>query len=158
MKPFKFTLQTVRTVREREEQGALREYVAALRTLEEAKRRYESLDEQILTAWHDFRQALQADSSPIEITRIQDYCDMIEARRRELESALQAARQKANRAFTRYLAAHQACAVVEQCCRSRKHRPAHAELRHPQKVGDDVLRRSLSLAHLICRSRGTIWN
>jgi flagellar export protein FliJ len=158
MKPFKFTLQAVRTVREREEQSALREYVATLRALEEAKRRYEAVEEQILMAWDDFRQALQTDSSSVEITRVQDDCEMLQERRRELESALQAARQKANRAFTRYLAAHQACALVEQCVQNQSHRHEHERPKRQQKGIDDLAQRSLSLANLICRSRGTIWN
>jgi len=158
MKPFKFTLQAVRTVREREEQSALRDYVATLRALEEAKHRYEVVQEQIAAAWDDFRQALEADSPSVEITRVQDYCEMLQERRRELESALQAARQKANCAFTRYLAAHQACATVEQSFRNQKPRHQHKRLRHEQKVIDDLAQRSLSLARLICRSRGTIWN
>jgi flagellar export protein FliJ len=83
---------------------------------------------------------------------------MLQERRRELESALQAARQKSNCAFTRYLAAHQACAVVEKCFQNQKHRHEHERLKHEQKVIDDLAQRSLSLANLICRSRGTIWN
>ncbi len=154
MKSFKFTLQAVRAVRERAEQSALREYVATLRVLEEAKNRSEAVEEEIAQAW----KTLQGDSPSMEMARLQDSCEVLQERRRESASDLEAARQKAKRAFTRYLAAHQACVTVEQCCRNQKRRPEHGRVRRKEKAIDRLAQRSLSLASLICRSRGTLWN
>ena len=158
MKPFKFTLQAVRTVREREEQAALREYVAALRQLDEAKRAVEAADRQLTEGWDELRRALRGTASMPEVTRLQDYCDLVLQRKREREAVLHTARQKANRAFTRYLAAHQACAVVERCYETQKDRHHRDGVKHDQKQLDDIAQRSLSLAALINRSRGTLWN
>lgn len=158
MKPFKFTLQAVRAVREREEQGALREYVAALRQLEDTKRNLEAIDRQLADGWDELRRSMGQSASMREVSRLQDYCDMVLQRKRELESVLQSMRQKANRSFARYLAAHQACAVVERCYENQKGRYHRQRVKYEQKTLDDVAQRSLSLATLINQSRGTIWN
>lgn len=158
MKPFKFTLQAVRAVREREEHGALREYVAALRQLEDTKRTIDAIDRQLVAGWDELRRAMGQSAQMRDVTRLQDYCDMVLERKREMESVLQTMRQKANRAFARYLAAHQACAVVERCYENQKGRYHHQRVKHEQKSLDDIAQRSMSLATLINRSRGTIWN
>jgi flagellar export protein FliJ len=159
MKPFKFTLQAVRTVREREEHHALHEYVGALRALEEVKGLVETVEQEIGATWAALRQAIQSGSASAgEITRLQAFCQALVQRRTDLETALKAARAKANRAFAVYLAAHQACAMVEQCCVRQKRRHQADRRRHEQKTLDDIAQRSLSLACLVMRTRGTIWN
>jgi flagellar export protein FliJ len=158
MKPFKFTLEAVRTVREREEQRALHDYVATLRALEEARRRVEVVDEEMGRAWGEFRQSILGSCSAAEIARIGDYCEMLARRKRDLEASVQAARVLANRAFTRYLAAHQACTVVEKCYENQRDRHHRDRRKHEQKTLDDLAQRSLTLASLVMRSRGTIWN
>jgi flagellar export protein FliJ len=158
MKPFKFTLEAVRTVREREEQRALHDYVATLRALDAARRRAEALDEEIGRTWAEFRQSVLDECSAATIARIQDYCAMLARRRQELDEELKACRARATRAFTRYLAAHQACTVVEKCYEHQRGRHHRERRKHEQKSLDDLAQRSLTLANLVLRSRGTIWN
>jgi flagellar export protein FliJ len=158
MKPFKFTLEAVRTVREREEQHALHDYVATLRALAEAKQRVEAINDEISRVWSELRQSLQAGSRAAELARIQDYGEMLIRRKRTLDDELKAARVKANRSFTRYLAAHQACTVVEKCYENQHGQHDRDRRKHEQKTLDDLAQRSLTLASLVMRSRGTIWN
>lgn len=158
MKPFRFTLQAVRTVREREAQQALHEYVALLRALEDAKSRLRAAEEDLADGWDEFRRAAQANASAAELTRVQDWCELLLQRRREADAALKTARFKAHKALARYLAAHQACAVVEKGY--ARQRQAHERLRrkHEQKLTDDLAQRTFVLATLLRRSRRTVWN
>ena len=159
MKPFKFTLHAARTVREREEQCALHEYVAALRKLDEAKRHVEDLGQELGAAWEEIRRTVTGGGAhAAEIIRVQDYCDMLLQRKRQLRGVLKAARAKANRAFARYLAAHVACAAVEMCHERQKRHHDHDRIKHEQKAVDDLAQRSLTLVNLVMRSRGTLWN
>lgn len=159
MKPFKFSLQAVQTVRQREEQRALDAYLGALRQLEAAKNRLQELDQELSAAWAAFRQAvLDPGACADELARVHAYCDGLLKRRRELETALKTARATANRTFARYLAAHLACAAVRQCYERQKRQHLRDALRQEQKALDDLAQRGLRLARALRQSQGTFWN
>lgn len=159
MKPFKFSLAAVQTVRQREEQRALDAYLAALRQLEAAKNRLQDLEQELTAAWAAFRQAvLDPRACAAELAQVHAYCDGLLKRRRELETALKAARATANRTFARYLAAHLACTAIQHCYERQKRQHLRQALRQEQKALDDLAQRSLRLARALRQSQGTFWN
>jgi flagellar biosynthesis chaperone FliJ len=159
MKPFKFTLQAVQTVRRRDEQRALDAYLVALRQLEAAKNRVQELDRQLEAAWAAFRAAvLDPAAAAADLARLHEYCDRLLRQRREADGALKAARAGATRTFARYLAAHLACLAVQECY-VRQHRAYRRQTqRLEQKALDDLAQRSRRLIQALRQGQGTFWN
>jgi flagellar export protein FliJ len=140
MKAFQFTLQAVRTVREREERRTLQQYSQALRLLDEAKQKLDSAEKELETGWRELRQA-RATQGPAEMMRLQDYCQTVEKRLTECRQALALAKSNAGRAFLKYLTAHQKRVLVEKHWENQKKRHDEEQRRREQKALDELARR-----------------
>jgi flagellar export protein FliJ len=157
MKAFQFTLQAVRTVREREERRALHEYSHALRLLDEAKQKMESTEKELEAGWRELRQARAAQGAA-EMTRLQDYCQTVEKRLTDNRHVLASAKSNAGRAFLKYLTAHQKRLVVEKHWENQKKRHDQEERRREQKALDELARRGPQSDPAMGLNSGTAWN
>lgn len=100
MKPFRFSLQAVLTLRQRQEQGALQEYGAALRSYREGVNAMETAQREMEHAWRSLQQELNRGSHAGRLHWAGEYCRGLEQKcekqRREvkrLESRLESRRQ-----------------------------------------------------------------
>lgn len=158
MKPFKFTLQAVLTLRERAEQQALHEYSKALRALDVARRRVETAQEELAAVWRQLQEALDRPCRADELRRLQDFCDAVVQRKKDLDIALALARNRADRAFAKYLVAHQARALVEQHFENQKSRHDRERRKHEQKLLDDLARRTPVAKSPLAPEHENLWN
>ena len=158
MKLFRFSLQALRLLRERQEQLALRDYGQALQLWEQARDRVEAIQQQFQIVCLEAQRTLMHGCSGSELTQLQAYCQSLEQRRREREQAARRERDKASLAFSRLIAARQARAVVDKCFDKQKRRHDHERQRHEQSILDDMMNHRAVLAQLFQESPEALWN
>src|SRR5712691_87692 len=129
MKTFRFSLQALRLLRERQEQLVLQDYGKALQLWEQAHDQVDALQQQFQIACLEAQQKLIDGCCGSELAQLQAYCQALELRRRESELAARMARNKVSLAFTRLIAARQARAVVDKCFDKQKRRHDHERRR-----------------------------
>jgi len=139
MKRFQFTLQALRTLRERQEQLSLQTYAKALQTWESARGKVAELQKELEAGWEEFRRQATGTCTASDMARMRAYCHALEQRKQVLEHAVKVARNKADHAFSSLLAARQARAVVDkfhehQSCAHRRERQ-----RHDQRALDEMV-------------------
>ncbi|HEY2952998.1 MAG TPA: hypothetical protein VGK40_10465, partial [Verrucomicrobiae bacterium] len=93
-----------------------------------------------------------------ELVQLQSYCQALELRRRQSEQAARVARNTANLAFARLIAARQARAVVDQCFDHQKRRHDHERQRHEQGLLDDMINHRDLLARMFQADPEALWN
>jgi flagellar export protein FliJ len=158
MKKFHFSLQALQTLRERQEQVALREYSQSLQAWEQARNRVSAIQQQLETAWAQMRQSASGNCAATELDRLQTYCQAVERKKQASEYAAKAAQNKAGQAYTRLLAARQARAVVEKFFERQKHRHEREQKRHEQRLLDEMVNHQNGLAALLMLKHEPLWN
>jgi len=158
MKTFKFTLETLRTLRETREQQAFQDYSQALLTLEQATTRLESARAELEQAWIHFEKQLAANCPATELVRIQNSCQVVRRRIKECERNVLHARLKAHEPFLRLLAARQDSAVLDKCREKQKRRHEREQRKKEQQMLDELAGRRNALTALLQLNRDTIWN
>lgn len=98
MKPFRFSLQVLRTIREQKEQLALQRYAVALRQAEEAAQRVTAHQAKMSSCWALLQKLLTTGSAFDEVNRVQSYNQFLQERHLELERARHDAEQRAEKA------------------------------------------------------------
>jgi hypothetical protein len=86
MKPFHFSLQAVRTLRQRQEQMALERFTAAVQNREKAVNRLNTVTQQLHAGWSELKALLSKGATALQIAQIQAYCDS-DGAKKECESA-----------------------------------------------------------------------
>ena len=158
MKPFRFSLQALQTLRERQEQLARQDYGTTLRAWETARNRTSEAGQELEGAWRHGQAALAAGCAALELTRLQAYCKAVEQRKQALESEEIAARTKVRQAFARLLAARKARAMVDKCFENQKQRYQRERRRWEQKALDEVVNNQRSLAGQGSAVGQPLWN
>jgi flagellar export protein FliJ len=158
MKSFQFSLQAVRTVREREEQQSLQHYVKALRAVDEARRQAEAVAAELAGVWLHLQEAVSGGSTAFEVQRLHDHCDAVLLRKRDRDLALQAARDAASGAFARYLAAHQARTAVEKLFVRQRASWERTRRAQAQKMIDEIAARGLGVILSLPPAEVAQWN
>jgi flagellar export protein FliJ len=138
MKQFQFSLQALRTLRERQEQVALQQYSAALRALEEARNALAAVQQELEAAWNQMRQSTQTVCAALELNRIQAYCRTLDEKRAAGDRKVKAAQRQTRLVFARLLAARKARAVVDKFFEKQKGRHERERQRHEQHALDEM--------------------
>jgi flagellar export protein FliJ len=100
MKPFRFNLQVVRTLRQRKEQQAMEGYALALREQRKAVDQWQQVQAELEAAWSEWTTAMAEACPAAAVAQMQHYFQRVEVRRqqcveqvRDSERAVQAALQ-----------------------------------------------------------------
>jgi flagellar export protein FliJ len=158
MKPFKFSLQALLTLREQQEQKALLAYGKALLERDQAMNKLRAAQKELEEGWAQLQEKLLSHAPAATLTRLQDYCQAVQTRQQECEQLAQASRNKADQCLVKLLAARQARDVLDRFCGQQKARYQRQRRRQEQKALDELSRRRNALALALHLSRGTGWN
>jgi flagellar export protein FliJ len=92
MKPFKFSLEPLRTMRQHKEQLVRERYAATLRACEEAAARMQAASAELTGCWKTLCEKLAAGTSGDDLLRTRAWCNVLELRVKERGTELEQAR------------------------------------------------------------------
>jgi flagellar export protein FliJ len=146
MKPFHFTLESVRTLRQRQEQEAMEHYARTLLARRLAVERLEAVQQQLSAGWQELRQLLARGCEAASAARMNEYHRSLEKRRDDCVMALGVAERRVNASFQAMLAARRGREIVDKCFDKQKVRHQREQVKVEQKFLDDLAgRRSASI-------------
>ena len=138
MKSFHFTLEAVRTLRQRQEQNAMELYAQALAFRQQALDRLEKAQEELNGAFRDLRTLLAKGCAASEAAHAGDYNKSLARRRDECTLALNTAERRVNAALQNMLGARQQRELVDKYFDKQKSRHQRDQARGEQKMLDDL--------------------
>lgn len=89
MKPFRFSLQSLRVLRERKEQAAQQAYAAAARDHELAERQLQRATDDLKSSWDALCHLVSVGASIADLTQARAWCTALENRQKERAAELQ---------------------------------------------------------------------
>jgi len=146
MKSFRFSLEAVRTLRQRQEQEALENYSRALLSRQQVLELLENMDQCIGRDFAQMRELLGAGCTAAHASQAQSFHALLEKKRDECLAALGQAERQVNAACHAMLAARQQREMVD-IYREKQH-AVHQRLgmREEQKIMDEfAIRRVTAL-------------
>jgi len=105
MKPFRFSLQSIRTLRQQRERQAQQQFAAAMRACEEAAFQLQEASDALAAGWTALCEELSAGVAATGLVRTRAWCDVLELHQQERNTALQCARRSMNAAWREMLLA-----------------------------------------------------
>lgn len=145
MKTFRFTLEAVRTVRQRQENAALEQYARALVARQQAFDALDTIEEQITRDNTQWQELLAAGCNAAQAAQAQQYHRSLEKRLEESILALNAAERRVNAASNTMLAARQQREIVDVYREKQLARHQRLTMREEQKNLDEFAgRRAIS--------------
>jgi flagellar export protein FliJ len=158
MKRFKFSLQPLRVLLERQEQTALVQYAETVMALEQAKKRQQAVEGELdaVSALVESRLKLQCAGS--DLAHIQDYCQAVSREKKQRERETAAAQQQSQLAFMKLVAARKASAVVDRYYEIQKRRYARQRNAAEQKFLDELSQRQVELPLQAVYTPESVWN
>jgi len=92
MKPFRFSLEPIRALKQQAEQSARERYAATLRACEEAAAAVQKASVELTEGWTGLCQRLAAGVSGVDLLRARAWCNVLELRVKERAAVLEKAR------------------------------------------------------------------
>ena len=138
MKPFHFTLEAVRTLRQRQEQNAMEHYAQALLVRQQTLDRLAAIERELTAGWQELRGQLAKGCTASRAAQAHDYHRALGIRRDEAVGALGVAERRVNAALQTMLAARQQREIVDKSCEKQKARHLREQFRAEQKRLDDL--------------------
>src|SRR5882672_5599331 len=92
MKPFHFSLQPLRVLREQQERAAQQQYAAALRACEAAAGQVQTASAELTACWTNLRDKMASGVAGLELLRARAWCNVLELRLKERAAGLEQAR------------------------------------------------------------------
>jgi flagellar export protein FliJ len=146
MKSFHFTLESVRTLRQRHEQEAMDQYARTLLARRQAVDRLEAVQQKLNAGWQELRQLLARGCEAASAARMHEYHRSLEKRRDDFITALGVAERRVNVALQAMLAARREREIVDKFFDKQKARHQREQVRVEQKFLDDLAgRRTASI-------------
>lgn len=146
MKRFRFTLEAVRVLRQRQEQDALDLYAKALVARQQAADRLGAARERLHEGWRDLRELLNRGCDAAALVRMKDYHRTLEKRRDECILAIGVAERRVGAAFNALMLARQQTEIVETGFQRQKARHERERAYEEQKFLDDLAGRRTASA------------
>jgi flagellar export protein FliJ len=144
MKAFRFTLEAVRTIRQRQENEALEFYARALLSRQHALASLEAIHHRIAEDFARMRQLLAGGCTAAQAAQAQNYHRSLEKMREEAVGALEQAERRVNAASQAMLIARQQREIVDVYREKQQAVHQRAELREEQKTLDEFALRRVS--------------
>jgi flagellar export protein FliJ len=138
MKAFHFTLEAVRTLRQRHEQVAMEQYGQTLLARQQAVDRLAAVQQELTACFQDLREKLAAGCSASTAAQANDYHRALGRRRDDCAAALGLAERRVNAALQAMLAARQQREIVDKFFEKQKSRHNRELTREEQKLLDDL--------------------
>ena len=101
MKPFRFTLQPIRVLREQKEQKAQQAFGEALRLCDQAAFQLQTASDELVAGWNALCRNFSGGVSAMELARTRAWCNVLELRQKERAEALQLAQRAMEAAMKR---------------------------------------------------------
>jgi flagellar export protein FliJ len=144
MKPFRFSLQPLRSLREHKEQAARAAYADRLHACEEAAARMQAASAELTASWAKLSGELAAGTTGIALLRTRAWCNVLELRVKERATALEEARHAIDAAWHDLLLATREREVLDRLHDNRLQAHNRAAAREQQKALDEM---ALQLFH-----------
>jgi flagellar export protein FliJ len=141
MKRFRFTLEAVGTVRQRQEQKAMEQYARSLVVRRQAAEALAAAERELNQCWEDWRGRLAGGCTAAEAAQAHAYQRSLAQRRDDCFQALESADRRVNTAMQAMLLARQEREIVDKCCEKQKARHLREQGRGEQKFLDDLASR-----------------
>lgn len=113
MKPFRFSLHAVHTLRQRKEQVAMEGYAAALSAEREAVNQLQQVQAELEAAWREWNCALVEGCPAAALAQAQHYFQAVELRRQAALATVRQAERLAQEAFGAMLLARREREAVD---------------------------------------------
>jgi len=155
MKPFRFSLQSIRILREQKEREAQQRFADAMRACEEAAFQLQESSDALAAGWGALCEELSEGVAATKLLRTRAWCNVLEHRQKESAAALQSARRAMDAVWREMMLATRDREVLDRYhdkCRRAYDRDAQRE---EQKRLDELgLRRVTTLSLLSGTRRG----
>jgi len=138
MKKFRFSLQAVLTVRQRQEQAALEQFSRAVAARQQAIGRLSEAKQACHEAWALSRARTAAGAAAIHLAQLHDYCLSMEDFQKQCELAVAAAQEVADQKWQKLVLARQAREAVDKFLERQRERYGRELQREEQKMFDDI--------------------
>jgi flagellar export protein FliJ len=146
MKAFRFTLEAVRTLRQRQEQEALEDYARALLARQQVLDLLTDMDQRIGRDFVQMRKLLAGRCTAAQAAQAQNFHASLEKKRDDCVTALGKAERRVNAASRAMLAARQQREMVEVYRDKQQAAHQRLALREEQKILDEfAIRRVTAL-------------
>ncbi|MGH7971750.1 MAG: flagellar export protein FliJ, partial [Limisphaerales bacterium] len=144
MKPFRFSLQPLRSIREHKEQAARAAYANCLRACEEAAARMQAASAELTASWTKLSGELAAGTTGIALLRARAWCNVLELRVKERAASLEEARHAIDSAWHDLLLATREREAIDRLHDKRLEAHNRLAAREEQKTLDEL---ALQLFH-----------
>lgn len=144
MKRFRFTLQVLLIVREREEQRTTELYAAALRVRRRTAEALATIEAEVTHAAAALREHLAGHFRAMDLAQRQDHFRLLETRQDRANEALKAAEAAVGPALQKMLDARRQREVVEECRRKQCLRHERELVRQDDKLQDELALRRVA--------------
>jgi len=145
MKPFRFTLEAVRTLRQQAEQRAWLHFARLLRRHLEEQDQLRQAAQEAGAAWREAQRRGAGAMPALELQRLTAYARMAEQRRRNGVEAVAASQRALDEAARLCREARRQCELVETYHRKQKTNYQRAVFVEEQKMLDELAKRNSSL-------------
>jgi flagellar export protein FliJ len=99
MKAFRFSLQSIRVLRQQKERNAQQRFAEAMRACEEAAFQLQEASDELAAGWASLCEELNAGVTATGLIRTRAWCNVLELRQQDRAAALQNARRSMNVAW-----------------------------------------------------------
>jgi len=138
MKPFRFPLQSVRTVREHKEQAARERYATTLRACETAAARVQAASVELTGCWATLCQKLAAGVAGDDLLRARAWCNVLELRVKERAAILEEARHAVDAVWQELMHATRDREAIDRFHGKRRRAHEREAARQDQKDLDEL--------------------
>ncbi|MGD1083320.1 MAG: flagellar FliJ family protein [Verrucomicrobiota bacterium] len=141
MKAFRFSLEAVQTLRHRQEQQAMEQYVRALLARQQALDQLEIIRERIRGNQQELSRLLSEGCAAAVAAQVQLFERSLEKQQADRVASLAMTERRVNATFQAMVAARQKRKMVESYRKRQQGRHQRAEAREEQKLLDDLTAR-----------------
>ena len=141
MKPFHFSLEALRVLRQRQEQTALEQYASALSQQRQAEERQQAVQKELEAAWQQRQNQMAAGAPAGMVLQLQNYGVFLEARLEEHAAAVKTAADAVARRWEILLQARQQREIVDNYHAKQRKLYEQDCLREEQKELDEFATR-----------------
>jgi len=138
MKKFRFSLQAVLTLRQRQEQMALECFARAVAVRQHAMERLNEAQRACREAWELSRVRSAAGAPAVHLAQLHDYCQNMEEFQKECEHVVAVAQAEVDRKWEKLVTAQQAREAVDKFLERQRERYDRELQREEQKMFDDI--------------------
>jgi flagellar export protein FliJ len=158
MKAFHFSLQAVRTLRQRQEQTALEQYALSLRARQQATENWQCAQRECQLAWRYRQNLLTSGAMAVHIAQSQAHVAVMEARCQECETALHVAQEVAAKYWRHLIEARRKREAVDRFHDRQHGLYEKACAREEQKMLDEVGVRRGMAGYIMRETRENVGN